>query len=140
MNRLKNIFTPKRVAIFFLSIFLILFFAGGCSFKYMDWQYYKFKSLCENEAGRIILNETLYEDYRNPNYKQHKPSDIYRGRILEFSRGITYYDKKIISIHRGFIYYNYGIFFSGDEGGGFNLNLKKEIGCTENNRFKRNKQ
>ena len=60
MNRLKNIFTPKRVAIFFLSIFLILFFAGGCSFKYMDWQYYKFKILCENVHNEKVIYDDDY--------------------------------------------------------------------------------
>lgn len=135
MNVIKKYFTLKKVFIFFGLVFVVLFFAGGCSFKYMDWQYYKFKKLCKR-AGQINFNQQLYEDYKNPKYKEVKVDDIYvNSRIVEFSRGQTYFDDKIIALHKGFIYINYGVFLKGDEAAGFYFRFKEEIGCKENNKF-----
>lgn len=60
--QLKKIFTLKRFVVFLSSIFLILFFVGGCSFKYMDWQYYMTKNICKNASGYYIYDEKLYEE------------------------------------------------------------------------------
>lgn len=138
MNIIKKYFALKRITIFLailFPIFSMLFFVGGCSFKYIDWQYYKFKELCKG-AGQINFNQQLYEDYKNPKYKEVKVDDIYvNSRIVEFSRKQTYFDNKIIALHKGFIYINYGVFLKGDEGTGFYFRFKEEIGCKENNKF-----
>ena len=135
MNSIKQYFTFKKIIIFLGVAFFILFLVGGCSFKYMDWQYYEFKRLCKG-AGQINFNQQLYEDYKNPKYKEVKPDDIYvSSRIIEFSRRKTYFDDKIIALHKGFIYINYGVFLYGDEAAGFYFRLKEEIGCKENNKF-----
>ena len=138
MNVIKKYFTLKSIAIFLailFPIFFILFLIGGCSFKLIDPQYYEFKRLCRG-AGQINFNQQLYEDYKNPKYKEVKPNDIYvNSRIIEFSRRKTYFDNKIIALHKGFIYINYGIFLRGDEAAGFYFRFKEEIGCKENNKF-----
>ena len=135
---MKQYFTFKKITIFLailFPIFFILFLIGGCSFKLIDPQYYKFKRLCRG-AGQINFNQQLYEDYKNPKYKEVKPNDIYvNSRIIEFSRRKTYFDNKIIALHKGFIYINYGIFLRGDEAAGFYFRFKEEIGCKENNKF-----
>lgn len=49
-----------------LSVFGILFMAcvfSGCSFKYFDPQYYKFKRLCKKEAKGLVLNNILFNMY-----------------------------------------------------------------------------
>ena len=138
MNVIKKYFTLKSIAIFLailFPIFFILFLSSGCSFKLIDPQYYEFKELCRG-AGQINFNQQLYEDYKNPKYKEVKPDDIYvNSRIIEFSRRKTYFDNKIIALHKGFIYINYGIFLRGDEAAGFYFRFKEEIGCKENNKF-----
>lgn len=62
MNVIKKYFTLKKVFIFFGLVFVVLFFAGGCSFKYMDWQYYKFKRLCKNNYNKINIYSKTYRD------------------------------------------------------------------------------
>ena len=119
----------------FSLIFYFILIMGGISFKSIDPQYYEFKELCKG-AGQINFNQQLYEDYKNPKYKEVKPDDIYvNSRIIEFSRRKTYFDNKIIALHKGFIYINYGIFLRGDEAAGFYFRFKEEIGCKENNKF-----
>lgn len=79
LDKLKQIFTLKRVAIFFMSIFLILFLAGGCSFKYMDWQYYKFKNLAEKESGVYIYDKALYDEVE---YLRKQNGGIYHFNLV----------------------------------------------------------
>ncbi|RDU59237.1 hypothetical protein CQA53_11585, partial [Helicobacter didelphidarum] len=60
--KFKQIFTIKRILIFLISLCVILFFVGGCSFRYMDWQYYKFKDLGAKNGGGYVVEPELYED------------------------------------------------------------------------------
>ena len=62
MLKLKQIFTIKRILISLISLFFILFFVGGCSFRLMDWQWYKFLQLVENESGIYVYDRKLYEE------------------------------------------------------------------------------
>ena len=39
-----------------------MFLLSGCSFKYFDPQWYKFKSLEKKESGDYIFNKTLYDE------------------------------------------------------------------------------
>lgn len=44
------------------GILAIMFLLSGCSFKYFDPQWYKFKSLVKKESGDYIFNKTLYDE------------------------------------------------------------------------------
>lgn len=60
--KLKQIFTLKRIIAFLMSAFVVLFFVGGCSFKYMDWQYYVYEKLCDTAGGYYIYDNKLYDE------------------------------------------------------------------------------
>ncbi|RDU58747.1 hypothetical protein CQA44_12160, partial [Helicobacter sp. MIT 14-3879] len=91
---------------------------------------------CE-KAGRIVFDEKLYKSYKSIKWKSIKPQDKQiNTRIIEFSRGINYFDNKIIAIHKGFIYKEKGLWLRGDEAAGWHWETMQEIGCKENNNFK----
>ncbi|MWV61704.1 hypothetical protein DCO58_08145 [Helicobacter saguini] len=153
--KLKQIFTLKRILKGLVSLFLILFFAGGCSFKYMDWQYYKFMWLMKNESGRYIYDEKLYNEINQngintklsngyfviTNSQEEFDIKIINSRLKEYKTFILYYidsngNKHIIMHNKNFSYFNYGLWFKGDEGAGFWLETEKVIGgYLPNNKF-----
>lgn len=58
----KTIF--KKLTLFLLPVYLLLFLVGGCSYKYMDPQYYEFKSLCKDIDNKVIIyNKAYWELY-----------------------------------------------------------------------------
>lgn len=58
----KTIF--KKLTLFLLPVYLLLFLTGGCSYKYMDPQYYEFKSLCKDIDNKVIIyNKAYWELY-----------------------------------------------------------------------------
>lgn len=108
----------------------MLFFVGGCSFKYMDWQYYKFKELCKG-AGEIINYSSKYESLKKEygwNTIYNKPIKV-TNRIEEHSyynqlnNGIIFYEYKF------YIYKYFGIFLKGDEGAGWHWKTESTVGC-----------
>ena len=136
LNRLKSIFTLKRIAIFFLSIFLILFFAGGCSFKYMDWQFYKAEKMSDECSGTYIYDKALYEEAQKYGEKmlsngypiEREPllMDTRYSRIKIVGSNIYFVDnngtKHTIYQIRKYRQRYFKLYISGDEGGGFGLN------------------
>lgn len=96
--KFKTIF--KKLTLFLLSVYLLLFLAGGCSYKYMDTQYYEFKSLCYLNTGKVLIKD---ESVKNENQ-------------------IVYY-------HNTYFYDNYGIFLEGDEGAGLYFKYMKVLSC-----------
>uniref|UniRef100_UPI0016433403 hypothetical protein n=1 Tax=Campylobacter jejuni TaxID=197 RepID=UPI0016433403 len=50
----------KKFTLFLLPIYLLLFLAGGCSYQYMDPQYYKFKSLCKDIDNKVVIYDKAY--------------------------------------------------------------------------------
>lgn len=153
---LREIFTIKSILISLISLFFILFFVGGCSFKYMDWQYYKFKKLLENESGLYIFDRKLYEEVKSINEYIELPNKKYTLGLLSNGYELLYevenqenkevnsrvysykdfmyfyYDEKCnkhyISYFLGFSYNIYGLWLVGDEGIGFYLKTEKQIG------------
>lgn len=59
---MKLISVFKKIIIVFAVVFVVLFYVGGYSFKYMDWQYYKFKKMIERESGIYIYDKALYDE------------------------------------------------------------------------------
>lgn len=152
--KLKQIFTLKRILKGLVSLFLILFFAGGCSFKYMDWQYYKFLRLLENKSGLYIFDKKLYEEIQGQNREfKELPNGEYSLGFLSNGYEILYkyedYDFKqvysristikkhkkyvkdlygaeyIVSFNKYYQYTTYSIILSGDEGGGFHFTTQR---------------
>lgn len=69
MNVIKKYFTLKRIVIFFGGIvFLILFLSGG-SFQFLNPQYYKFQYLMNTQSGFYILDEKLYRETKNREFR-----------------------------------------------------------------------
>lgn len=89
MPTIKQYFTLKKITLFLtilLPIFFILFLAGGCSFKLIDPQYYRFLSLCENVDSEVtIYNQDYWEMYKNRG----------EGNTQTDNKGEYYYDKKL---------------------------------------------
>lgn len=152
MLKLKQIFILKRILIYLVSLFFILFFVGGCSFRYMDWQWYKFKKLLENESGLYIFEQELHKeamqrDMLSNGYGLIRENDEHNfssidSRLQEYRAFGKYFidkngDKHIISYARGFIYTDYGLWLHGDEGGGFHWDIERELGgfLTKNNSY-----
>lgn len=152
LNRLKSIFTPKRVAIFFMSISCIVIFFSGGSFQFLNPQYYIFQYLMKTKSGFYILDEKLYEETKDrqfvllPNgeyslglssvgdeifyrYEEYDFEKISSG-VFSCKQHKRYYidssgTEHIISFELKFRYIDYGIFFNGDEAGGVRLSFKK---------------
>ncbi len=156
MLKVKQIFTLKRILISLISLCVMLFFVGGCSFRLMDWQWYQVKNLCKNESGIYIVNKELYEDMITHNLQDNK----YTRKMEEFSKTVYeryqsinsriyklddrkyyYYDMTknksyVVSFERNFAYKNYGIFLTGDEGRGFEMKSSEILECfNRNNTF-----
>lgn len=162
MNSTKNIFSLSNlskiflyVLLFLLPIFIILFLAGGCSFKYMDPQYYEFKRLCK-EAENVIYDEELYRLYLNAKkhisfYKgnsfyneetgqeffvdffdaKHNHSKDISSKLSE-NVNVFYYKNEPFYKFSSFWYDDYGIFLDGDEGAGFHWKNKHTLYCKDN--------
>ena len=156
---LREIFTIKRILISLISLFFILFFVGGCSFRLMDWQYYMARDMCKNESGYYIYDKKLYDEAE----KIHWNSKLSNGYALGIVGGYSLYEKdKIIStkysriikyinyeyfyidnnarkniIYQGIDigYHNYGLWLSGDEGAGFGLHEHEILTCGLNKQF-----
>ena len=62
MIRIKKYFTLKKVFIFFVVIFIVLFCAADFSMAFMDWQYYKAKYMNNRCSGIYIYDKDLYEE------------------------------------------------------------------------------
>lgn len=157
MLKVKQIFTLKRILISLISLCVMLFFVGGCSFRLMDWQWYQVKNLCKNESGIYILNKELYEDmitynlqdskytrkmeeFNKTEYERYEPTKYNRIYKLDY-RKYYYYDSArdepyMVSFQRSFAYKNYGIFLTGDEGRGFEMKSSEILECfNRNNTF-----
>ncbi|RDU60382.1 hypothetical protein CQA53_10945 [Helicobacter didelphidarum] len=154
--KLKEIFTIKRILISLVSLFFILFFVGGCSFRLMDWQYYKFVKLCKKPNKAIIYNKNIYDLYikadkqinfyqgekfydKNTNQTFYVDSFLLKGRYvneisssLSESRNIVYYNKQPFYEYSSYWYKETGLFLSGDEGAGFIWKNNRTLYCKEN--------
>ncbi|WP_186299280.1 hypothetical protein [Campylobacter jejuni] len=121
----KTIF--KKLTLFFLPVYLLLFLAGGCSYKYMDPQYYEFKKLCYLNAGKVLIKDESVKNETSiivtPESKQIK------DRIVE-TRFERKNENKIVYYRiNTYFYDNYGIFLEGDEGAGLYFKYMKVLSC-----------
>ena len=93
----KTIF--KNLALFLLPVYLLLFLAGGCSYKYMDPQYYEFESLCKDIDNKVIIyDKTYWEMYSD--FTKRKPS--VEKRVKDDGYEYFYYKK----LNETFAYYD----------------------------------
>ena len=132
------------------GIVTISIMMSGCSLRFFDPQYYRFKSLTRKESGFYIHDEQTYNERRIesrllPNgYEWDMDSDEKRTEIdsrivkcIDFE--IFYIDdlsKKHIIQHRvSFDYLDYGIFLGGDEGRGFWIDTFRIIGGYKDQSF-----
>ena len=51
-----------KLSLFLFPIYIVLFVAGGCSYQYIDPQYYEFKRLCEKTF--IVYDEKLFQEVK----------------------------------------------------------------------------
>lgn len=115
---------------------------NGCSLRFFNPQYYRFKSLIGKESGFYIYDEQIYNERRidtrllpngyelgmDSKEKQIK-IDSRIAKCIDFE--IFYLDdlgKKHIIRHRvSFDYLDYGVFLGGDEGHGFRIDTSRVI-------------
>ena len=150
LNRLKSIFTLKRIAIFFLSIFLILFFAGGCSTLFVDPRnYIAWLYLCRYDK-QILYDKNLYDKLEiADSYKGGEPikeigelqtlfATKIRTQTISSKKflGITrteyewHMDNRLVAKGVGYDTTFYRFEFSGDEGGGLRYGIQEvEMWC-----------
>ena len=135
MPKIKN--TIKIALTILIPLFFIIFLVGGCSFKYMDWQYYKFLCLCNTQAKNNILNTEIdntikIKDMESINYSRvnitNRITKISFQNIHKKSR-VVYYEQE------RYFYRNYGIFLQGDEGRGFYLKYNDLLDCFPQARY-----
>lgn len=139
INLIRKIMDKRKISytlFAFLPAFLgsiacfIVIVVGGFSFKYVDWQYYKFKELCKGEG--VIINylseyKALKEEY-GWNTIYNEPIKV-TSRIEEHSyytqlnNGIKVYEYKF------YTYKYFGIFLVGDAGAGFDWITERTTGC-----------
>ncbi|EAL6166719.1 hypothetical protein DTI05_08915, partial [Campylobacter coli] len=86
----KTIF--KKFTLFLLPVYLLLFLVGGCSYKYMDPQYYEFKKLCKDNSNKMIVFNKDYLDLK----KQFIQAMMNNSNIRIKNNGIKYfYNEKL---------------------------------------------
>lgn len=140
-----------------LPLFFMLFLAGGCSFKYIDPQYYKFIKLCQNVNNEVTIynkdyweifsnrekGNTRHDDkgeyYYNENLNQKIYFDYTKAESINVSqkKNFTltktifedYYNNIHYANHSMYFYDDYGIFLIGDEGAGFKLRFYQYYYC-----------
>ena len=136
------------------GILAIMFLLSGCSFKYFDPQWYKFKSLVKKESGFYIYDKDLFQEYNKKGVKnilsngydvKYNTDETIRqldSRLTEYKRFEVYYidssgKEHIISYIKGFTYTHYGLWLKGDEGRGFYWETKETIDreATSKNKF-----
>ncbi len=144
---------------FLLPVYLLLFLVGGCSYKYMDPQYYEFKKLCKDIDNKVIIyNKVYWELYSNREkgntMHDEKGEFFFNQKInkkiyFDFKKSESinvlqknkftltevtfedYYDGIHYSTHLSYIYNDYGIFLGGDEGAGFYFRYHKRLYCED---------
>lgn len=112
-----------------LPLYFVLFFAGGCSFKYIDPQYYEFKRLCYLNAGKIIVGDKVSENFIYGNFwisKQITSKITDNGFEIKDDNNKTIFYK-----NNTYFYDNYGIFLKGDEGAGWHWENKELLDCED---------
>ncbi|MDY5184971.1 hypothetical protein [Helicobacter trogontum] len=162
MPTIKQYFTLKKITLFLtilLPIFFILFLAGGCSFKLIDPQYYRFLSLCENVDSEVVIHNRDYWEIIENRRKGNTQIDdrgeyFYNKRInkriyFDFTQlksinvsqrdigGLTiatfehFYDSIHYATEVVYSYSYKGIFLGGDEGRGFYWYYEKHKYCED---------
>ncbi|ARJ56095.1 hypothetical protein [Campylobacter cuniculorum] len=121
----KTIF--KNLALFLLPVYLLLFLAGGCSYKYMDPQYYEFESLCYLNAGKVLIGN----EPKNFIYGDHIIHKQINKSIKEISFQKFYNNQLVFYQNDTYLYDNYGIFLEGDEGAGFYFGYMEILSCKD---------
>lgn len=140
MNVIKKYFTLKKVFIFFVVIFMVLFCAADFSMAFMDWQYYKAKYMNNKCSGIYIYDKDLYEEIKGDGDKiailsngfplklETLEMNTQYSRIWILGRNYFYIDesgnKHTIYQIRKYIQRYFRIYISGDEGGGLRLNTR----------------
>ena len=150
---MKQYFTFKKITIFLailFPIFFILFLAGGCSFKLIDPQYYKFKRLCKNVDSEVtIYNQDYFDIIKNRKdiktndkgcfYSEKLEQEICFGNFqmetyIEYERGRLskilvkeYYDRNHFATYTKYRYDYSNLRFAGDEGAGFYIRLADDF-------------
>lgn len=131
---MKNTFNLSKIflyiLLFLLPIFIILFLAGGCSFKYTDLQYYEFKGLCSSKAKKLVLHRKIFEttkvnEIKSINYHNEKIN----SRITKISFENIYKNKIVYYEYETYLYDNYGIFLKGDEAAGWHWENSEILDC-----------
>ncbi|WP_215425128.1 hypothetical protein, partial [Campylobacter jejuni] len=79
--------------------YLLLFLAGGCSYKYMDPQYYEFKKLCKDIDNKVVIYDKAYWEMYS-DFTKRKPS--IEKRVKDDGYEYFYYKK----LNETFSYYN----------------------------------
>ena len=156
MTKIRQYFTFLTIL---FSIFFILFLVGGCSFKSIDPQYYKFKKLCANVDSQVeVYNQDYWEvieNRRKGNTRIDDKGEYYYNKKLnkkiyfDFMKfksinikqkdigGLTiatfkhFYDNTHYATEVIYSYTYRGIFLGGDEGGGFYWYYKKHKYCED---------
>lgn len=128
MTKIRQCFT---FLIILFPIFFILFLVGGCSFKYVDWQYYEFKRLCNTKAKRNIIDQGLYEKSKlDEFYSTNPPNEKIQNRITKmYFENIHRPSNKTFYEYETYFYDNYGIFLKGDEGRGWYIDFSEVLDC-----------
>ena len=150
MNSIKQYFTFKKIIIFLGVAFFILFLVGGCSFKYMDWQYYEFKKLCANVDSEVVIHNQDYFDiiknHKNIEtddkgcfYSEKLQQEICFGNFdykggTEFERGNLskvkwelWYSDIHYATQIGYNYKYFGLWLQGNEAAGFYIELANDL-------------
>ena len=149
MNSIKQYFTFKKIIIFLGVVFFILFLVGGCSFKSIDPQYYKFKRLCK-EAKSAIYDEELYriyqarynkeryydektqKEYLRQDFKTRNTKAVHISKDLSRFDNYLYYKEKLIYFYEDYWYDYSGLFLQGDEGMGWYWETDRALYCKDN--------
>ncbi|WP_104717789.1 hypothetical protein [Helicobacter trogontum] len=148
-------YASLKYALYLIFGIFVIALLNGCSFKYIDPQYYEFKRLCKKEAQGIILNNILFNLYLkakqkisfyngikfydeitkqeflvdNFELKSRKNRDI-SNRLREF-KNVYYYKNEPFYEFLSFSYNYKGLFLKGDEAAEWHWENERALYCKD---------
>lgn len=139
-----------NVVLVIFGILVVIFMLSGCSFKYFDPQWYKYKKFCNEVDGKYIYNKKINDELeKSDEYKKifvEYPITLSSGivvymdvntekigNMIKWESTRYYYNKKgkkcLIATLKSVRYTEYGLWLKGDEGRGFWFKINRELGC-----------
>ncbi|WP_394966793.1 hypothetical protein [uncultured Helicobacter sp.] len=144
-------YASLKYALYLIFGIFVIALLNGCSFKYIDPQYYKFKRLCKEVEkdntiyddnlynlflkakqkisfynGRKFYDETTKQEFLVDNFDIKFDSQEISNRLSKTIYKLLYNEKEFYR-YSAYNYHYSGLFLKGDEGAGWHIDFDNEI-------------